>query len=221
MIIFDRNTKELDIPVGLGNLEVVVEKGGGEGSTVSYEQLLSAGTEIGRITIDGNTTDIYAPGKPTYNLDTMSIAERVDLFNLLSGQTAADVNLHYDFYTNSGRGDIETRLKVEVYGVGDGGVRFAGVVRNMIDRSRLWVFNSLLEPNGTLLNEPYNYSVAWDQIVTGGTKIATFTMNDTHTDVYAGNVSSTAVNNIWVGTTAQYNAIATKDPKTLYFINDN
>lgn len=61
MIIFDRNTKELDIPVGLGNLEVVVEKGGGEGSTVSYEQLLSAGTEIGRITIDGNTTNIYAP----------------------------------------------------------------------------------------------------------------------------------------------------------------
>ena len=34
-------------------------------------------------------------------------------------------------------------------------------------------------------------------------------------------VSSTYVNNIWVGTTAQYNAISTKDSKTLYFINDN
>lgn len=34
-------------------------------------------------------------------------------------------------------------------------------------------------------------------------------------------VTSTAVNNIWVGTTAQYNAITTKDPNTLYFINNN
>lgn len=35
--------------------------GGGSGSTVSYEQTLSAGTETGKITINGNTTTMYAP----------------------------------------------------------------------------------------------------------------------------------------------------------------
>lgn len=34
-------------------------------------------------------------------------------------------------------------------------------------------------------------------------------------------VTSTYVNNIWVGTTAQYAQISPKDPNTLYFINDN
>ena len=34
-------------------------------------------------------------------------------------------------------------------------------------------------------------------------------------------VTSTYVNKIWVGTTTQYNAIPTKDSKTLYFIKDN
>ena len=34
-------------------------------------------------------------------------------------------------------------------------------------------------------------------------------------------VTSTSVRIIWVGTTAQYEAITTKDPYTLYFINDN
>lgn len=35
--------------------------GGGTGSEVSYSQTLSAGTEIGQITIDGSATTIYAP----------------------------------------------------------------------------------------------------------------------------------------------------------------
>ena len=43
--------------LGEGNIEIT----GGTGSSVSYEQLLSAGTEIGQITIDGSATTIYAP----------------------------------------------------------------------------------------------------------------------------------------------------------------
>ena len=34
-------------------------------------------------------------------------------------------------------------------------------------------------------------------------------------------VSSDYVNRIWVGTSNQYSAITSKDPYTLYFINDN
>lgn len=43
--------------LGEGNIDIT----GGTGSSVSYEQLLSAGTEIGQITIDGSATTIYAP----------------------------------------------------------------------------------------------------------------------------------------------------------------
>lgn len=35
--------------------------GSGSGSTVSVNQILSAGTEIAQITVDGNTTSLYAP----------------------------------------------------------------------------------------------------------------------------------------------------------------
>lgn len=39
--------------------------GGGGGSTVSYSQTLSSGTETGEITIDGVATKMYAPTPPT------------------------------------------------------------------------------------------------------------------------------------------------------------
>ena len=45
----------------LGSGDIVITGGTGSGSSVSYEQILSAGTEIGQITIDGSATTIYAP----------------------------------------------------------------------------------------------------------------------------------------------------------------
>lgn len=56
--------------------------------------------------------------------------------------------------------------------------------------------------------EGYHYTTSAET----ATAIATATQNM---------VTSTYANKIWVGTTAQYNAISVKDPNTLYFINDN
>ena len=50
--------------LGSGNIPI----SGGSGSSVSYQETLTGGTEIGRITIDGSTTTIYAPTPETYNL---------------------------------------------------------------------------------------------------------------------------------------------------------
>ena len=45
----------------VGNSIYLVPSGGGSGSSVSFEQILSSGTKIGIITIDGNSVDVYAP----------------------------------------------------------------------------------------------------------------------------------------------------------------
>ena len=47
--------------VGGGGMTNVGGGGGGGGSVVSFTQVLSSGTKIGIITIDGTSTDIYAP----------------------------------------------------------------------------------------------------------------------------------------------------------------
>lgn len=43
----------------------LIDGGGGGGSTVSYTQTLSSGTKTGEISIDGVSTDMYAPTQPT------------------------------------------------------------------------------------------------------------------------------------------------------------
>ena len=47
--------------LGVGGGMTNVGGGGGGGSVVSFTQVLSSGTKIGIITIDGTSTDIYAP----------------------------------------------------------------------------------------------------------------------------------------------------------------
>lgn len=43
----------------------LIEGGGGGGSTVAYTQTLSSGTKTGEISINGVSTDMYAPTQPT------------------------------------------------------------------------------------------------------------------------------------------------------------
>ena len=55
--------------IKIGNTIYSIPGGGGGGSSVSFTQILSTGTKIGTITIDGVPTDIYAPTAPTKTSD--------------------------------------------------------------------------------------------------------------------------------------------------------
>lgn len=65
--------------------------GSGSGSTVSVNQILSAGTEIAQITVDGVPTSLYAPaggeGEVSFNLDAMTQQERADFVAYMTGLT--------------------------------------------------------------------------------------------------------------------------------------
>ena len=55
--------------IRIGSTVYSIPGGGGGGSSVSFTQVLSTGTKIGTITIDGVPTDIYAPTPPTKTSD--------------------------------------------------------------------------------------------------------------------------------------------------------
>ena len=88
--------------LGEGNIEIT----GGTGSSVSYEQTLTGGTEIGQITIDGSATTIYAPasgattGEVQTMIDTAIDTEtarteeayvKISDFNVYTGNTATQI----------------------------------------------------------------------------------------------------------------------------------
>lgn len=52
--------------------------GGGGGSTVTYTQTLSSGTKTGEISIDGVSTDMYAPTQPTKVSDLQNDSGFID-----------------------------------------------------------------------------------------------------------------------------------------------
>lgn len=92
------------------------QKGGGSGSgsTVAWQQTVTAGTQIAKITIDGTSQTVYAPaggdGRTVVSFDGTSQAERATLYTTLkalydagSGNT---INKTYVFYKtlNSNQG---------------------------------------------------------------------------------------------------------------------
>lgn len=56
----------------------LIDGGGGGGSTVSYTQTLSSGTKTGSISIDGVSTDMYAPTQPTKLSDLQNDTNFID-----------------------------------------------------------------------------------------------------------------------------------------------
>lgn len=145
MIIFDRNSKSLDIPVGLGNLEVNIVTPVSPGDIVE-----SAVTEANQYTdeqIESAMSAETARTEQVYLKDT-------DLAN---------------YYTS---GQTDQAIKTAISG---------------IDLSNYYTKQQT------------------------DTAISTAVQNK---------VSSTSVTTIWRGTQAQYDAITTKDPNTLYFVSD-
>lgn len=56
----------------------LIDGGGGGGSTVTYTQTLSSGTKTGEISIDGVSTDMYAPTQPTKLSDLQNDTNFID-----------------------------------------------------------------------------------------------------------------------------------------------
>lgn len=152
--------------LGEGNIDIT----GGTGSSVSYEQLLSAGTEIGQITIDGSATTIYAPA-----------------------------------------------------GGGGGGVT-SGEVQTMID-SALTDYSTTAQTQEAIASALTDYATTADtqgEISSALTNYSTTSeVNQAISTATENMVTSTHIGIIWVGTSQQYADISPKDPNTLYFINDN
>ena len=105
----------------LGSGDITIS---GSGSSVSYSQTLTAGTEIGQITIDGSATTIYAPegggsqGPTVIDFDAMSQSERATFYaELASVWSATSVNGDYVFlksfadYTPENAGTRQIRLQ--------------------------------------------------------------------------------------------------------------
>lgn len=98
--------------LGVGGGMTNVGAGGGGGSVVSFTQVLSSGTKIGTITIDGTSTDIYAPSGGggggsgvfygTCGTAAGTAAKVVTCPSFTSGDLTAGTVLYVDFtYSNS------------------------------------------------------------------------------------------------------------------------
>lgn len=74
--------------------------GGGGGSSVSWSQIIGSGTKIAEVTINGSTTDVYAPvsGGASYTDVTATLASGNDTVTIQN--QAITVNSTVDVYTD-------------------------------------------------------------------------------------------------------------------------
>lgn len=68
---------------------------GGGGSSVEWEQIVESGTKIATISIDGDSTDVYAPnggGDATWGSITGTLSNQTDLVSALNSVKADVIN---------------------------------------------------------------------------------------------------------------------------------
>lgn len=240
MIIFDRNSKSLDIPVGLGNLEVnivtpvspgdIVESAVTEANQYTDEQVESALTEAKGYT-DTQIEGLDIP--KTYVLNLMTNEERAALYEELLQYVPEGASYpsddfpaeKYNFYIyrnngyDSGGGFVPMRFSSIRTGIS---VKFEGIVTGYVGRNfknLTYEYNSTGQ--GTIREN-------WCSVFSlngqkGELKLKTINGNNilgTGDITIQTGVSSDSVTTIWKGTRSEYDAITTKDPNTLYFVSD-
>ena len=161
MIIFDRNTKDLEIPAGLGNLEINVES--------RCEGVTSIDGQTGPVTLKTiNGTELVGEGDiqigaNTYVLNLMSQEERVALYSELqqyrpttagsqvsSGFTPEDYNFYYYVQNgnyDSGGGFISLRLSA--IRSDNGSEFFQGIIDGYVGRNFKYI-SVVLREDGTI-----------------------------------------------------------------------
>lgn len=68
-LVSGTNIKTINGNSLLGSGNIVIQGGGGGGSTVAYNPTVTSGTELGKINIDGTDNPVYAPPVPTKTSD--------------------------------------------------------------------------------------------------------------------------------------------------------
>ena len=96
------------------------QKGGGSGSgsTVTWQQTVTGGTKIARISIDGSGQDVFCPSGSTYELPTASSSTlggvkignglSIDANGVLSTKVVALSQAEYDALVQAGTVDANT-----------------------------------------------------------------------------------------------------------------
>lgn len=172
--------------------------GGGSGSTVSWNQITQSGTKIAEVTIDGSQTNVYAPtsggASNLSGLSDVNISSPTNNQGLIYDSSSSE-------WVNS---NITTGDTVNVTQIVSSGTKIGTVSVNSsgTDLYAPTPIDVEANPSGTgstnltklkVDNTIYNIpsggsggdSVSWNQITGSGTKIATITINNTPTDVYA------------------------------------
>ena len=172
--------------------------GGGSGSTVSWNQITQSGTKIAEVTIDGSQTNVYAP--TSGGASNLSGLSDVNISSPTNNQ-----GLIYDSSSSKWvNSNIATGDTVSVTQIVSSGTKIGTVSVNSsgTDLYAPTPIDVEANPSGTgstnltklkVDNTIYNIpsggsggdSVSWNQITGSGTKIATITINNTPTDVYA------------------------------------
>ena len=195
MIIFDINSKKIEIPAGLGNLEVNIISGstaagvssidGQQGDltlkTVNGNQLLGSGD----IVISGNPEEIITSAVTVANeyTDTVTSGIAVDL-QALSAYTETIIVPDMSGYTTTA---VTAELSAATSGIA-------------VNVETLSAATS---------------GIAVDlQTLSGVTSGITSDLQTLQTSA----VTSTSIHIIWTGTQAQYDAITYHNPNTLYIV---
>lgn len=231
MIIFDRDTKTLEIPAGLGNLEIVITSGA---SRYGVSSLNGQKGDLTLKTVNGNAIlgsgDIVIEGGARIvNFDEMTKAQRAQLFAELlekwnSGETINDKYIFLKFYSDFGPG---TWVNIQFI-FRSGYLYFGNTLPNPIDTNRVVQFDLALGEDGvitqartyvriipTKTSEITNNSGFVNSAQTAQ-QIATATQ-DMVTKNTVG--TTTFAQQIWTGTQAEYDALETHSNNILYFIN--
>ena len=240
MIIFDKNSKNLEIPAGLGNLDITIISGGT--GTAGVASLNGQTGNLYLKTINGK--GILGHGNIEIDVDPEPIIESaVTEANAYTDEAIAEAvfsGVTENYYTsgetdNAIQAAINAQAFKTIHGesiLGEGDIDIVGPQgpagpQGAQGPQGIQGIQGEQGPQG-----PAGPQGAPGTGVTSGdvqTMISSslenyYTSGQTDNAISAATanmVTSTYVNKIWVGTTAQYNAISPKDPNTLYFINDN
>lgn len=257
MIIFDKNTKNLEIPAGLGNLEINIISGATRYGVSSIDGQRG---DLTLKTINGNELlgrgDIIIEGKHQFALfifDNMTDSERVQMIALMNANPSVnDKYLFYKAYDIAGENERLVRLQF-LYEV-DGRYYFTSALADGQDSKKVNNFVCILASDGGISQADYHTRTIAEKtseltndsgfitsaetanfmtsaqtqeaISSALTNYSTTAQTATAIETATRNMvtkntdgTTTYAQQIWTGTQAEYDALATHSNNILYFIN--
>ena len=183
-LVSGTNIKTINGNSLLGSGNIVIQGGGGGGSTVAYNPTVTSGTELGKINIDGTDNPVYAPPVPTKTSDLTN-----DSGFLTSHQSIKTVNNN----TMTGTGNVTvqetlvsgTNIKTvnNTSLLGSGNV---AVQPTLVSGTNIKTINgdSILGSGNLVIGGGGGDTVTYTPTVTSGTELGKININGTANSVY-------------------------------------